>query len=266
MLDGTRFAVSLQDVCLGLVSFIVPLAAVACDIGRSEALTLKQEQTSFRMGLIASIWSKAIGSEVRIIISDPPRDGVDPGNVGVVGDRRVDIWDFPLLNWGSSGRGKKAACGRFAEQENDGLTDDIRQAAFGLKGVINESGERLEKRISRLQKDMAEYGRARVSDLGNPEAKVSIAYESQRRQRHMITSATMGAKASSKRCIVRSVDAVDRAAEYLEKAKQALARETEEEEKETKDEIDRIINRVKHRSAQYHQPPFIQYVNEEEAT
>merc|ERR1712217_363804 len=97
------------------------------------------------------------------------------------------------------------------------------------------------------------------------EAKVAIAYNSSRNQRHMILSAIFGAKANYgttiRRSLVRSLDAVHRATKHLEDAKSALSMETEEEAENAKNAIDDIIFRMQRRELEYNAPPYIQYVN-----
>eukprot|EP00928_Gymnodinium_smaydae_P046634 TRINITY_DN31079_c0_g1_i1.p1 TRINITY_DN31079_c0_g1~~TRINITY_DN31079_c0_g1_i1.p1 ORF type:complete len:1098 (-),score=203.62 TRINITY_DN31079_c0_g1_i1:153-3050(-) len=80
MLNGTPLSESLKDMCLNIVSLIVPLAAVAIDVGKSEMKKIRAERTLFRAGLIARLWSVALGGrEVSVVICDPPREGEECG-------------------------------------------------------------------------------------------------------------------------------------------------------------------------------------------
>eukprot|EP00913_Durusdinium_trenchii_P022346 g20992.t1 len=52
LVEGKSFGASLSDVCLNIVSFIVPLAALATDFGKIMTTKMLQKVCSYRMGLV----------------------------------------------------------------------------------------------------------------------------------------------------------------------------------------------------------------------
>ncbi|CAJ1352787.1 unnamed protein product [Effrenium voratum] len=68
---GESFTSSLKDECLDIVSFIVPLAALATDFGKIMTSEMLQKTCSFRLGLVAGLISRLRGKEVALMISDP---------------------------------------------------------------------------------------------------------------------------------------------------------------------------------------------------
>eukprot|EP00928_Gymnodinium_smaydae_P028572 TRINITY_DN21754_c0_g1_i2.p1 TRINITY_DN21754_c0_g1~~TRINITY_DN21754_c0_g1_i2.p1 ORF type:complete len:994 (-),score=239.46 TRINITY_DN21754_c0_g1_i2:70-3051(-) len=75
MANGVPFEQSLEDICLNIVSLIVPLAAVASGVGKMATQRNAEEKTCFRLGLLAGLWSRLCGREVGVIISDPAQGG-----------------------------------------------------------------------------------------------------------------------------------------------------------------------------------------------
>jgi hypothetical protein len=59
-----------KDLCLDLVSFVVPLASLMSVFGMAETKPYVEEKVAFGMGLIAGLWSRVRGEQVSIIVSD----------------------------------------------------------------------------------------------------------------------------------------------------------------------------------------------------
>ena len=70
LVKGESFRSSLSDVCLNIVSFIVPLAALATDFGKIMTTKMLQKVCSYRLGLVAGLFSRIRGKEVALLITE----------------------------------------------------------------------------------------------------------------------------------------------------------------------------------------------------
>lgn len=93
LVKGESFGSSLSDVCLNIVSFIVPLAALATDFGKIMTTKMLQKVCSYRLGLVAGLLSRIRGKEVALLITE--HEELDPSNseaiIDLMDQRAVDM-------------------------------------------------------------------------------------------------------------------------------------------------------------------------------
>jgi len=71
MKSNVPFSVSLGDVCLNVVSLIVPLAALTSEYAKNETKQYLEERVAFRIGMVSAVWARYGHQHVRVFISDP---------------------------------------------------------------------------------------------------------------------------------------------------------------------------------------------------
>eukprot|EP00435_Cladocopium_sp_Y103_P002790 s4576_g1.t1 len=93
LVKGESFGSSLSDVCLNIVSFIVPLAALATDFGKIMTTKMLQKVCSYRLGLVAGLLSRIRGKEVALLITE--HEELDPSKseaiIDLMDQRAVDM-------------------------------------------------------------------------------------------------------------------------------------------------------------------------------